>query len=152
MFKIAIIGCGNMGLTYARSFLQFNLVTRENLLLVARDKHHARELRKLDLGAELVIHFVGRESAAMLGIEQRGLRWLRHRAFTLPVDGFEALKPAGMQWNPLAMLMQRLAGPMVRRFMAEASTERPPPPGHLPTPRPVMEPWPEYVVQSVSAA
>ena len=50
MFKIAIIGCGNMGLTYARSFLQFNLVTRENLLLVARDKHHARELRKLDLG------------------------------------------------------------------------------------------------------
>ncbi|MCA9704842.1 MAG: DUF2236 domain-containing protein, partial [Myxococcales bacterium] len=110
-----------------------------------------RPLRKLDLGAELVIHFVGRESAAMLGIEQRGLRWLRHRAFTLPVDGFEALKPAGMQWNPLAMLMQRLAGPMVRRFMAEASTERPPPPGHLPTPRPAMEPWPEYVVQSVSA-
>ena len=43
---LGIIGCGNMGLTYARSFLQFNLVTRENLLLVARDKHHARELRK----------------------------------------------------------------------------------------------------------
>ncbi len=50
MFKIAIIGCGNMGLTYARSFLQFNLVTRENLMLIAKDKNHARNLRKMDLG------------------------------------------------------------------------------------------------------
>jgi hypothetical protein len=36
---------------------------------------------------------VGREIAAMLGIEQRGLRGLRHRLFTLPPDGWEALKP-----------------------------------------------------------
>ena len=50
MFKIAIIGCGSMGLTYARSFLQFNLVTSENLLLVAKDDRHKRQLRRLKLG------------------------------------------------------------------------------------------------------
>lgn len=50
MLKIAIIGCGNMGLTYARSFLQFNLVTRENLLLVARDADHAARLEGLEMG------------------------------------------------------------------------------------------------------
>ena len=50
MFKIAIVGCGNMGLTYARSFLQFNLVTRENLLLVARDEAHKQELADMKMG------------------------------------------------------------------------------------------------------
>ena len=50
MFKIAIVGCGNMGMTYAKSFLQFNLVTKENLLLVAKDTAHATALEKLELG------------------------------------------------------------------------------------------------------
>ncbi|MGH1365332.1 MAG: pyrroline-5-carboxylate reductase [Calditrichia bacterium] len=50
MFKIAIIGCGSMGSTYARSFLQFNLVTRENLLLVAKDAEQNAFLQTLDLG------------------------------------------------------------------------------------------------------
>lgn len=50
MFKIAIIGCGSMGLTYARSFLQFNLVTRENLLLIAKDEAHKKKLQKMELG------------------------------------------------------------------------------------------------------
>lgn len=110
-----------------------------------------RPLRGLNLAAELVIYFCGKESAAMLGIEQRRSRWLRHRAFTLAIDGWDAWKPAGTQWNPLSVVMERLAGPMVERFMAEVSTPRPPPPGHAPgapTPRPVpaME-WPEYLVE-----
>lgn len=110
-----------------------------------------RPLRGLNLAAELVIYFCGKESAAMLGIEQRRSRWLRHRAFTLAIDGWDAWKPAGTQWNPLSMVMERLAGPMVERFMAEVSTPRPPPPGRAPgapTPRPVpaME-WPEYLVE-----
>lgn len=116
-----------------------------------------RPLRRLNLAAELVVYFVGREGAAMLGIEQRGLRWLRHRAFTLPIDGFDALKPRGNSVNPLAYLMQSMAGPMVRRFMAEASTDRPPPPDFMrgpserPSPAPAFDPWPEYVVQSFGA-
>lgn len=114
-----------------------------------------RPLRGLNLAAELVVYFCGKESAAMLGIEERKAQWLRHRAFTLAIDGWDAWKPAGTQWNPLMMVMERLAGPMVKRFMAEVSTPRPPPPGFpgKPTPRPVqgME-WPEYLVERYGEA
>ncbi|RMF61509.1 MAG: pyrroline-5-carboxylate reductase [Calditrichaeota bacterium] len=48
--RTAIIGCGSMGLTYARSFLQFNLVSREHLLLVAKNETHRKQLKKLNLG------------------------------------------------------------------------------------------------------
>jgi ER-bound oxygenase mpaB/B'/Rubber oxygenase, catalytic domain len=110
-----------------------------------------RPLRPFNPAAELVVHFVGRESAAMLGIEQRGLRWLRHRLFTLPLDGWDALKPEHIEWSPLSLLVQRLAGPMVRGFMAEVSSPRPPPPGHAggpqaPRPAASME-WPAYVIE-----
>ncbi|MCX4247184.1 oxygenase MpaB family protein [Paraliomyxa miuraensis] len=111
-------------------------------------------LRKLNLAAELVVHFIGPESAAMLGIEQRGLRWLRHRLFTLPVEGYEALKPAGLAWNPLGVVMESLAKPMVKRFMAEVSTTRPPPPVQPgePAPRPSggTVQWPQYVIDRVA--
>lgn len=120
-----------------------------------------RPLRGLNLAAEIVVHFVGKESAAMLGIEQRGARWLRHRAFTLGVDGWDALKPAGVQWDPLTVLMQRLAGPMVKRFMAEVSGPRPampqrpgaPAPGApAPSGRPPAMEWPAWVVERYGAA
>jgi hypothetical protein len=117
-----------------------------------------RPLRPLNPAAELVTHFVGRESAAMLGIEQRGVRWLRHRLFTLPLDGWDALKREGTQWNPLAVLVQYLAGPMVRRFMAEVGSPRPPMPQRpgapAPTPGggrgPALE-WPAWVVERYGA-
>ena len=48
--KISIIGCGNMGLTYARSFLQYHKATRDNLFLVAKNKDHNEKLEKLGLG------------------------------------------------------------------------------------------------------
>ena len=43
--KIAIIGCGNMGMAFARSFLQYNLVTKENLLLVEKSKERGQALQ-----------------------------------------------------------------------------------------------------------
>lgn len=105
-----------------------------------------RPLRGLDLASELVIHFVGKQDAATLGIDQRRLRWVRNRLFTLPIDGWEAWKPAGTQWSPLASIMERMATPMVERFMAEVTTVRPPPPGAPSHRRPPME-WPQWVVE-----
>jgi len=48
--KISIVGCGNMGLAYARSFLKYNLVTKENLLLVEKNEARKEALEKLAIG------------------------------------------------------------------------------------------------------
>ena len=44
MIKIAIIGCGNMGLTYAKSFLQYNLVQKDDLLLIEKNAEFKERL------------------------------------------------------------------------------------------------------------
>jgi len=48
--KIAIVGCGNMGLAYARSFLKYNLVLRGNLLLIEKNEPRKNALDKLNIG------------------------------------------------------------------------------------------------------
>lgn len=48
--KITIVGCGNMGLIYARAFLKYNIVSKENLLLVEKSESRKDELLKLNVG------------------------------------------------------------------------------------------------------
>lgn len=48
--KITIIGCGNMGLIYARAFLKYNIVSKENLLLTEKSESRKQELLKLNIG------------------------------------------------------------------------------------------------------
>jgi pyrroline-5-carboxylate reductase len=50
MNKIAIIGCGNMGLIYANSFLRYKIVTTENLLLVEKNEERRRKLSAMHIG------------------------------------------------------------------------------------------------------
>ncbi|MFH0734324.1 MAG: pyrroline-5-carboxylate reductase [bacterium] len=45
--KVAIIGCGNMGLTYAKSFLSYNKVVARDLTLVAKNKEGIKRLKLL---------------------------------------------------------------------------------------------------------
>jgi len=52
--KIAIIGCGNMGLTYARSFIQYHKSTKNDLYLVAKNEEHAKRLEELNLGTVVI--------------------------------------------------------------------------------------------------
>lgn len=48
--KIAIIGCGNMGMAFARSFIQYDLVKKENLLLIEKSQERAAALREEKAG------------------------------------------------------------------------------------------------------
>lgn len=43
--RIAILGCGNMGQAFAKAFLQYNLIRREDLLLIGRDDAQCGRLR-----------------------------------------------------------------------------------------------------------
>jgi pyrroline-5-carboxylate reductase len=48
--KITLIGCGNMGLIYARAFLKYSIVKPEELLLVEKSEARVIELKKLGFG------------------------------------------------------------------------------------------------------
>jgi pyrroline-5-carboxylate reductase len=52
--KVTIIGCGNMGLIYARAFLKYNIVSKSELLLVEKNQTRKDELIKLDIGKVVV--------------------------------------------------------------------------------------------------
>ena len=43
--KIAIVGCGNMGMAFAKSFLQYDLVKKEDLLLVEKSAERSEALK-----------------------------------------------------------------------------------------------------------
>jgi len=48
--KILIIGGGNMGLTYARSFLRSHITSRENMMILEKSPEKAGELATLEVG------------------------------------------------------------------------------------------------------
>ncbi len=48
--RIAIVGCGNMGLTYARTFLQYDLLDADRLLLVEKSDERKEKLKELQAG------------------------------------------------------------------------------------------------------
>jgi pyrroline-5-carboxylate reductase len=48
--RIAIVGCGNMGLTYARTFLQYDLLDPDRLLLIEKSEERKDKLKELHAG------------------------------------------------------------------------------------------------------
>jgi pyrroline-5-carboxylate reductase len=48
--KIAIIGCGNMGMAFARAFLKFDLVKKEDFLLVEKSEERVESLTSFQPG------------------------------------------------------------------------------------------------------
>ena len=54
--KITIVGCGNMGLIYARAFLKYKIVSKENLLLAEKNEYRKDELLKLNIGEVCVVN------------------------------------------------------------------------------------------------
>lgn len=55
MNTIAIIGCGNMGLIYAKSFLQYKIAGHEQVLLVEKNEERRRMLSGLNLGKVVTV-------------------------------------------------------------------------------------------------
>jgi pyrroline-5-carboxylate reductase len=59
--KIAIIGCGNMGMAFARSFIKYDLVQKSDLLLVEKSQDRCDSLRLTKEG--IVINTISEEIA-----------------------------------------------------------------------------------------
>lgn len=50
LMKILIVGGGNMGLTFVKSFLKTHIVTAENMLILEKSVEKAEALKKLNIG------------------------------------------------------------------------------------------------------
>jgi pyrroline-5-carboxylate reductase len=48
--KVTLIGCGNMGLIYAKALIKYNIVKPSELLLVEKSKDRMEELTKMQIG------------------------------------------------------------------------------------------------------
>lgn len=55
--KIAIVGCGNMGMAFAKSFLQYDLVKKDNLLLIEKSAERSEALKTEKAG--VVVDTIG---------------------------------------------------------------------------------------------
>lgn len=52
--KIGIAGCGNMGMIYARAFLKYNIVYKEDLLLIEKNEQRRDALHTMQSGVVTV--------------------------------------------------------------------------------------------------
>ena len=55
--KIAIVGCGNMGMAFAKSFLQYDLVKKDDLLLIEKSADRSEALKAEKAG--VVVDTIG---------------------------------------------------------------------------------------------
>jgi pyrroline-5-carboxylate reductase len=56
MNTIAIIGCGNMGLIYANSFLRYKITDADHLLLVEKNEERRKVLSELHIGKVVTVN------------------------------------------------------------------------------------------------
>ena len=115
--KIAIVGCGNMGMAFAKSFLKYDLVKKENLFLIEKSTYRADVLREEKSGVvvdainaqitdcDIVILSVKPQDFASV---QAGLR-----AFLQPQQVVLSI----MAGIPIATIQERLNHQLVIRAM-----------------------------------
>ncbi|MCX6312092.1 MAG: pyrroline-5-carboxylate reductase [Bacteroidetes bacterium] len=96
--KVTIIGCGNMGLVYARAFLRYNIVSKSELLLAEKNESRRDHLLQLDLG-EVVL-------ADDPKISQSELIILALK----PQDFHELAPKIKMNLNPNVIILSIMAG------------------------------------------
>jgi len=67
--KISIIGCGNMGQAYARSFRKYGLVRQHELLLVVRNAAHRAHLEKLGTVITAITEAIGESDLIIVAVK-----------------------------------------------------------------------------------
>jgi pyrroline-5-carboxylate reductase len=104
--KITIVGCGNMGLIYARAFLKYNIVSKEELLLAEKNEARKQELLKLDVGQVCVVNDprIGESDLVILAVK--------------PQDFIELSQDLKKILKPDNILVSIMAGMKIERIEA----------------------------------
>ncbi|SNC63941.1 pyrroline-5-carboxylate reductase [Hymenobacter gelipurpurascens] len=115
--RIAILGCGNMGLAFAKAFLHYNLLQREDLLLLGRDDAQCARLGQAlpDLPVGQLGAQTGQYDVVMVAVKPQdfGKAAAGLRAVLQP----EQLVLSIMGGIPIARLQQELGHQRVMRAM-----------------------------------
>jgi pyrroline-5-carboxylate reductase len=67
--KISIVGCGNMGQAYARSFRKYGLVKQEDLLLVLRSEERRAHLETLGTVSLAIDEALSQSDLVIIGVK-----------------------------------------------------------------------------------
>ena len=76
MIKIAIIGCGNMGLTYAKAFLKDNIVTQNDILLIEKNAEMKERLKPFGNVANHIDERIKDFDTIILAIKPQDAKWI----------------------------------------------------------------------------
>lgn len=76
MIKIAIIGCGNMGLTYAKAFLKDSIVSQDGLLLIEKNAELKERLRPFGNVSNKIDERIKDYDTIILAIKPQDAKWI----------------------------------------------------------------------------
>jgi pyrroline-5-carboxylate reductase len=119
--KIAIVGCGNMGLIYARSFLKYDIVNRENLFLAVRSESRREELIKMNTGQVVLTGdpAIGDCDLVIISVKPQDF-------YALATDLKPALKPGNTLLSIMAgMKMEKIAAALGQENILRAMPNSP---------------------------
>ncbi|GAB3749809.1 pyrroline-5-carboxylate reductase [Spirosoma pomorum] len=115
--KIAIVGCGNMGMAFAKSFLQYDLVKKEDLLLIEKSSDRSDTLRNEKAGVvvDTIGPRVGETDLIILSVKPQDFNSVHEslRAVIQP----KQLVLSIMAGIPMAQIQEKLGHPLVVRAM-----------------------------------
>jgi len=119
--KITIVGCGNMGLIYARAFLKYNIVSKENLLLAEKNESRKEELMKLNIGQVCVVNDqrVAGSDIVILAVKPQDFN-------ELSIELRQVLKPENILISIMAgMKLERIASVLEQKNIIRAMPNSP---------------------------
>ena len=76
MIKIAIIGCGSMGLTYAKAFLKDNIVSQTDILLIEKNAELKERLKPFGNVANTIDERIKDFDTIILAIKPQDAKWI----------------------------------------------------------------------------
>ncbi|QHV98111.1 pyrroline-5-carboxylate reductase [Spirosoma endbachense] len=115
--KIAIVGCGNMGMAFAKSFLQYDLVKKDDLLLIEKstDRSEALKNEKAGVVVDTIGPHVGQTDLVILSVKPQDFNSV-YEALRDVVQPHQIILSI-MAGIPIAQIQEKLAHPLVVRAM-----------------------------------
>ncbi len=115
--KIAILGCGNMGMAFAKSFIQYDLVKKDDLLLIEKsiERGEALKAEKAGLVIDTISPKIGEYDLIILSVKPQDFASAQNelRAVIKPNQLILSI----MAGIPIAKIQKALAHPLVIRAM-----------------------------------